>query len=74
MGFTYYEVTEFGPTMSTLVGVPPGSPSVKQFVQGPSTMIGYNSRLPIVVYVPKDATVQYRIWKAQPNFNSAKEM
>lgn len=73
-GFSYYEVTKFGPTMSTLVGVPPGSPSVKKFVQGPLTMIGYNSRLPIVVYVPKNATVQYRIWKAQPKFNSTKEM
>lgn len=72
-GFTYYEVGKLGPGFSTKIGVPPGTPKVKKFVNGPSTIIGYNSRLPIVVYVPDDAEVQYRIWKAQPKFNPAKK-
>jgi len=27
-------------------------------------LIRYNSRLPIVVYVPEDVEVRYRIWSA----------
>jgi ecotin len=27
-------------------------------------LIRYNSRLPVVIYVPADAQVRYRIWKA----------
>lgn len=70
-GFTYYEVTKLGPARSTLIGVPPGTPMVKRFVAGPSSIINYNSRLPIVVYVPKDAEVRYRVWKAPKEFEKA---
>ena len=72
-GFTYYEVEKLGPAASTLIGVPPDQPKVRKFVGGPSTMIRYNSRIPLVVYVPKDAEVQYRIWKAPEKFEPAKE-
>ena len=71
-GFTYYEIKRLGPAFSTKIGVPPGTPKVKKFISGPSTTINYNSRLPIVIYVPDEAGVQYRIWKAQPKFNPAK--
>jgi ecotin len=40
----------------TLMGIPPGTPRVNKFIglgQSP-TLIRYNSRLPVVVYVPKD--------------------
>lgn len=70
-GFTYYEVKKLGPGASTLIGVPPGTPKVKKFVNGPSLQIRYNSRVPIVVYVPKDAEVKFRIWKADPEFQAA---
>jgi ecotin len=33
----------------------------------------YNSRMPIVVYVPKGAEVRYRIWKAGKETNAAQE-
>ena len=62
-GFTYYEVKKLGPGMSTLIGVPPGRPKVKKFVSGPSLIIRYNSRIPLVVYGPTDAEVRYRIWQ-----------
>ena len=65
-GFTYYEVPKFGPAATTLIGVRPGTPQVKKFVTIPSKQIAYNSRVPVVVYVPKGAEVQYRIWKAGP--------
>jgi ecotin len=65
-GFTYYEVAKLGPAASTLIGVPPGTPKVEKFVAGPSQLIRYNSRIPIVVYVPKGGEVHYRIWAAKP--------
>lgn len=70
-GFTYYEVSKLGPAATTLIGVPPGTPQVKRFVDGPSTLIHYNSRVPIVVYVPEDAEVQYRVWSAPAKFEAA---
>ena len=54
-GFTYYEVAKVGPAASTLMAVPPGTPKVKKFVSVPSTMIRYNSRIPLVAYVPEGA-------------------
>jgi ecotin len=64
-GFTYYEVSKLGPGMSTLIGVRPGTPKAKKFVSGPSTLIRYNSRIPLVVYVPVGAEVRYRVWEAK---------
>ncbi|MCA9178148.1 MAG: ecotin family protein [Planctomycetales bacterium] len=72
-GFTYYEVAKFGPAMSTRIGVPPGTPQVKQFVAIPSITIPYNSRVPLVVYVPADGAVQYRIWTAGEQVQVAPE-
>ena len=69
-GFTYYEA-KLGPAASTLIGVPPGTPPVHKFVQGPSQLIRYNSRIPIVVYVPKGAEVRYRFWSATPETKKA---
>ncbi|MCR9116833.1 MAG: ecotin family protein [bacterium] len=63
-GFTFYQVEKFGAAASTLIGVPPGTPQVEKFVSVPPLMIRYNSRVPIVVYVPTEGEVRYRIWKA----------
>ncbi|WP_281181174.1 ecotin family protein [Candidatus Arsenophonus triatominarum] len=35
-------------------------------------MVRYNSKLPIVVYVPNDMAVKYRVWSAPEELNSAK--
>jgi len=70
-GYDYYEVPNLGPAMSTLIGVPEGSPIVERFVTGPTRLIRYNSRLPIVVYVPEDAEVRYRIWTASTTSEKA---
>ena len=72
-GFTYYEVAKFGPTATTLIGVPPGTPKVKKFVSMPSMTIPYNSRIPLVVYVPEGGEVRYRIWKASETTEKAKK-
>jgi len=72
-GFTYYEVAKFGPATTTLIGVPPGTPKVKKFVTIPPLQIRYNSRIPVVVYVPDGGEVRYRIWKASDTTEKAKK-
>lgn len=52
---------------STMMACPDNT-KTKQFIAanlGDAAMQRYNSRLPIVVYAPKDAEVKYRIWKAE---------
>ena len=63
-GYTYYEIKGKDITMSTLMAPPPGAEKVKQFVEGQSFTIDYNSRLPIVIYAQKGYQVHYRIWEA----------
>ncbi len=63
-GYTYYEVTGSDVVMSTMMAAPEGGQKVDRFVQGTSLHIRYNSRLPIVIYVPKGYEIQYRIWNA----------
>lgn len=70
-GFTYYEVAKFGPVATTRIGVRPGAPKVKKFVSIPSMTIAYNSRIPLVVYVPEGGEVRYRIWKASETTEKA---
>lgn len=70
-GFTYYELKKFGPTISTQMAPPPGAPRVRKFVAASSLLIDYNSRVPLVVYVPEDGEVRYRIWKAPDSFEKA---
>ena len=72
-GFTYYECAEVTPGPSTLIAVPPGTPKVKRFVTGRPLQIRYNSRIPVVVYVPKGHEVRYRIWRADETYEKAEE-
>jgi ecotin len=48
------------------MAVDPNAPKVDRFITfgGEPYFIRYNSRLPIVVYVPEGAEVRYRIWEA----------
>ena len=65
-GYTYFEATQAA-MMSTLIGVPPGTPKVTRFVTMAGTgPVRYNSRHPLVVYVPEGLEVRYRLWKAEP--------
>ena len=65
-GFTRYVVNELGPMAGTLMAVPPDAKKVLRFIGlgGEPYLIRYNSRLPVVVYVPEGAEVRYRIWSA----------
>lgn len=74
-GYTQYRVAKLGPMAGTLMGIDPKTPRVARFISlgGDPYLIRYNSKLPIVIYVPKDAEVQYRIWRAAPETLKAKQ-
>jgi ecotin len=67
-GFTRFVVNELGPMAGTLIAVDPNVPKKPRFVRlgGEPYLIRYNSRLPVVVYVPEGVEVMYRIWSASP--------
>jgi len=65
-GFTHYIVSKLGPMGGTLMAVDPNAPQVERFITlgGDPYLVRYNSRLPVVIYVPEDVDVRYRIWSA----------
>ncbi|MTH46465.1 serine protease inhibitor ecotin [Intestinirhabdus alba] len=72
-GYDYYIFEKAASPVSTLMACPDGKKTQK-FVTawlGDKEMLRYNSRLPIVVYVPENIEVKYRIWKAEENVQSA---
>ena len=67
-GYTRYQLRQLGPMAGTLMAVDPNTPKVDRFVAvgGEPYLIRYNSRLPVVVYVPEGVEVRYRVWSAEP--------
>lgn len=67
-GFPRYLVRKVGPMAGTLMAVDPDEPKVDRFVVlgGAPYLVPYNSRLPLVIYVPEGVDVKYRIWRAEP--------
>lgn len=59
-GYNYYEVESKGETGGTLMACP-GQKLTKKFVTLKPETMRYNSKLPIVFYVPKDFEVRYRV-------------
>lgn len=66
-GFERYVLHKLGPMAGTLMAVDPDAPKVERFVTlgGEARLLRYNSRLPLVVYVPVDVEVRYRVWRAE---------
>lgn len=71
-GYDYYRVSDLSGPVSTLMACPE-SDRHKAFVSAPnaSLTLRYNSKLPIVVYTPRDVEVRYRIWHAEPEWSTA---
>lgn len=65
-GYTYHILPNLGPMAGTLMGVPGDKPPVETFVRigGEPYLVRYNSKLPVVVYVPEGCEVRCRIWSA----------
>jgi ecotin len=74
-GFDRYVLRSLGPMAGTLMAVDPNTPQVDRFVTlgGEPKLLRYNSRLPIVVYVPSGVEVRYRLWRADPTATRADE-
>ena len=65
-GYSYFSMEKIGGPMSTRMACPPDYGDTDEFVQvaGDGFMQRYNSKLPVVVYVPDGFEVRYRVWAA----------
>jgi ecotin len=65
-GYSYYRLEELGPMAGTLMAVDPEAPMVRRFIPlgGEPGLLRYNSRLPLVVYLPEGVELRYRVWSA----------
>lgn len=74
-GYSYYVLDKIGPPASTMKACPPGTPKTEQFVQvqGEGFLQRYNSKLPVVVYVPDGFEVRYRTWAASEQLGQAEK-
>lgn len=74
-GYDYLVVEKLSEPASTMMACPDRAREQKFIAAnlGQDALQRYNSRLPIVVYVPKGAEVKYRIWQASETVNQATE-
>jgi len=72
-GFPKYVVKDLGQLAGTRIGVDPNSPKTKRFVRlgGEPKLLRYNSKLPLVIYVPTGTEVRYRVWRADKETKEA---
>jgi ecotin len=73
-GYPYYVLPGAVGPASTKMACPPGEAKLDGFVpvQGNGFLRRYNSRLPVVVYVPQGFDVRYRIWTAGAQIGQAR--
>ena len=70
-GYNYYQFETNNNVAGTLMGCQDQEKTEKT-VHAQAIKARYNSKLPIVVYVPKGFSLEYRIWKAEKKLNLVK--
>jgi ecotin len=75
-GYTVFRLVEPGPMVSTRMACPPGEPLRTSFVVAGSEpfLLPYNASLPVVVYIPKDFELRWRLWKADQRQQPAQRL
>jgi ecotin len=65
-GYPYFVLESVTDAASTRMACPPGMKEQEALVQVQSNegLVRYNSKLPVVVYIPNGFEVHYRIWTA----------
>lgn len=72
-GYNYLVLEKLSPVASTMMGCPDNQ-KTKKFIAAnlnDHAIERYNSKLPIVIYTPKDVEVKYRVWTADNAVKSA---
>lgn len=70
-GYTYYIFKSDGEVASTMMACPGAKEN--KFVSGKTLMVRYNSRLPLVVYLPKDMDLKYKLWMVTQELSAEKQ-
>jgi ecotin len=70
-GYKYLEVSDIQSGPTTMMAC--SEPKTEKYISIRDTLRRYNSRSPIVAYVPKGYEVRYRIWSASENVEQATE-
>ncbi|AWF79400.1 ecotin [Microbulbifer sp. A4B17] len=72
-GYPFYVLSDLTPTTDTQKVCAQAS-ETRRFitVRGDGLMLPYNSRLPLVIYLPQGVQLKYRVWRADKNFSEAK--
>lgn len=70
-GYNYYELSDLTGPVSTKMACPDEDKSLKFIpVLTTGSLLQYNSRLPVVVYLPEGLELRWRTWVATP-YNTA---
>ncbi|RKF13255.1 ecotin [Alginatibacterium sediminis] len=66
-GYSYYELAEYDkPMPQTLMACPEDMPKRSSASIVPGELRNYNSKIPLVVYLPEGYDLAYRVWSAGP--------
>ena len=73
-GYEYFVLKDVSGPASTMMNCPnPKRTDAFVMVRGEGFLQRYNSKLPMVVYVPKGFEVRYRIWQAGKGIGRARQ-